>query len=155
MSSTSKTERNSLSQVKVTPPATPTAAIITTNTNLLLLANKNDFYRILKETQNRLLLIEFFANWCGPCQTLAGKLEQLAEVYRGKILVVKVDVDEFEDLALEYDVSAMPTFMLMRNQQKLEQFTSSNQKTLDKNLEKYAGKPEMIGEEKLGKEKGK
>lgn len=72
MSSTSKTERNSLSQVKDTPPATPTAAIINANTNLLILANKNDFYRILKENQNRLLLIEFFANWCGPCQTLVG-----------------------------------------------------------------------------------
>ncbi|XP_037809471.1 thioredoxin-2-like [Lucilia sericata] len=122
-----------------------TTVNITSNINLLILANKNDFYKILKETNNRLLVIEFFAHWCGPCKILASKLEQVAEAYKGKILIVKVDVDEFEDLAMEYDVSAMPTFMLMKNQQKLEQFSSSNAQTLDQNLEKYAGKPELSG----------
>lgn len=151
MSASSNIKRSSLSEVRESLPTSPTAANITSNTNLVILAHKNDFYNILKESQNRLLLIEFFANWCGPCQTLAEKLEQLAEAYNGKILVVKVDVDEFEDLALEYDVSAMPTFMLMKNQQKLEQFASSNQETLNKNLEKYAGKPDGQDEEKENK----
>ncbi|KAI8128235.1 Thioredoxin-T [Lucilia cuprina] len=126
---------------------------LTSNVNLHILANKNDFYKILKETNNRLLVIEFFAHWCGPCKILASKLEQLAEAYKGKILIVKVDVDEFEDLAVEYDVSAMPTFMLMKNQQKLEQFSSSNAQTLDQNLEKYAGKPELSGDSKGNKSK--
>ncbi|XP_065363564.1 thioredoxin-2-like [Calliphora vicina] len=123
-------------------------------TNLMIIANKNDFYKILQETNNRLLVIEFFADWCGPCKILTRKLEQLAQAYNGKILIVKVDVDEFEELAMEYDVSAMPTFMLMKNQQKLEQFSSSNEETLDKSLEKYAGKPEMSGEGTEAKNNG-
>lgn len=126
-------------------PTTDTTPITNINLskNLLTIANKNDFPYILKETGNRLVVVEFFANWCGPCQKLATKLEVLANAYNGKILIVKVNVDEFEELTLEYNVSAMPTFLLMRNKQKLKQFSSSDIETLEKNLEKYAGKAEL------------
>lgn len=63
-------------------------------------------------TQKGVLLVDFWATWCGPCRMLAPVLEQLAEEYDGKITVGKVDIDEETDLALRYGIQSIPTVML-------------------------------------------
>ena len=72
------------------------------------LENVTDFE---KEVQGDVVLVDFFAEWCGPCQMLAPLLEQL------DVKVVKIDVDELPDLARQFRVMSIPTLMLFKNGQ--------------------------------------
>lgn len=72
------------------------------------LATKDEFDTAI--VQNALVVIDFTAEWCGPCQALAPKIEALAKEMPD-VFFFKVDVDENEDTAEEYEVSAMPTFL--------------------------------------------
>lgn len=63
------------------------------------------------------VLIDFFAEWCGPCKMMAPVLDEVARDYQGKLKVVKVDVDESGDIAARFGVTAMPTFVLLKNGQ--------------------------------------
>ncbi|TMW47987.1 hypothetical protein DOY81_006926 [Sarcophaga bullata] len=123
----------------------PTAASVS-RTEEAASSSPDTVANLLDGVRDRIVLVEFFAKWCGPCQNLATKLEDLASSYNGKVLIVKVDVDEFEEIALEYDVSAMPTFAVIKNRKKVHQFSSSNIENLEGILQKYAGKAEDSGE---------
>src|SRR6185295_3359190 len=63
------------------------------------------------------VLIDFFAEWCGPCKMMAPVLDEVARDYQGKLKVVKVDVDESGETAARFGVTAMPTFVLLKNGQ--------------------------------------
>ena len=58
------------------------------------------------------VLVDFFATWCGPCMMLAPILKEIAEQYEGKVKVGKVNVDEQNELAEEYQISSIPTIIL-------------------------------------------
>lgn len=55
------------------------------------------------------VLVDFYADWCGPCQMMAPVVHQLAEEYEGKVKMVKVNVDQAQELAVSYGVSSIPT----------------------------------------------
>ena len=61
------------------------------------------------------VLVDFFAEWCGPCKMMAPVLDEVARDYAGKLKVVKVDVDESGETAARFGVTAMPTFILVKN----------------------------------------
>ena len=61
------------------------------------------------------VLVDFFAEWCGPCKMMAPVLDEVARDYAGKLKVVKVDVDESGETAARFGVTAMPTFVLVKN----------------------------------------
>lgn len=61
------------------------------------------------------VLIDFFAEWCGPCKVMAPVLDEVARDYAGKLKVVKVDVDESAETASKFGVTAMPTFVLVKD----------------------------------------
>ena len=61
------------------------------------------------------VLIDFFAEWCGPCKMMAPVLDEVARDYAGTLKVVKVDVDEAGETAARFGVTAMPTFVLVKN----------------------------------------
>jgi thioredoxin 1 len=58
------------------------------------------------------VLVDFWAEWCGPCHALAPTIEQIAREYKGKLLVVKVNVDEKQQVAARYQIQSIPTIML-------------------------------------------
>jgi thioredoxin len=70
---------------------------------------------VLKSTEP--VLVDFFAEWCGPCKAMAPALEQVAEEMAGKIKVVKLDVDQNPTVTGKYGIRAMPTLMLFKNGQ--------------------------------------
>jgi thioredoxin 1 len=59
--------------------------------------------------------VDFYADWCGPCKMLAPQLERLAEEYRGRLEVFKVNVDDEGDLAVRFGISGIPTLVLFRD----------------------------------------
>lgn len=61
------------------------------------------------------VLVDFWATWCGPCRMVAPIVEEIAQEYDGKVKVCKADVDENEDLAMEYGVMSIPTLMVFKN----------------------------------------
>jgi thioredoxin 1 len=58
------------------------------------------------------VLVDFWAEWCGPCRMVAPVIEQVAHEYKGKLLVVKINVDHKPQISAEYGIQSIPTIML-------------------------------------------
>lgn len=61
------------------------------------------------------VLVDFFANWCGPCKMMAPLVDELAEELKGKAKVFKVDVDKEDALAAKFGIMSIPTFMIVKH----------------------------------------
>lgn len=74
------------------------------------------------------VLVDFWAEWCGPCKMIAPVLDELANEYQGKVKIGKVNIDEHQGLAAEYGVRAIPTLLLIKNGQVAEQMVGAKSK---------------------------
>ena len=61
------------------------------------------------------VVVDFFAEWCGPCKAMAPALEQVAQEMAGKVKVVKIDVDQNPEITQRFRIQAMPTLMLFKD----------------------------------------
>lgn len=75
--------------------------------------------------QDGLLVVDFFATWCGPCKKLAPILDEVAEEFAGKANIVKVDIDESEDLAVEFGIRSVPTVLFLKGGQVVDKFVGA------------------------------
>ena len=66
------------------------------------------------------VLVDFYADWCGPCKMMAPLVKEIAEKYEGKIRVGKLNIDENMDTAQKYRVMSIPTFIVYKNGEKIE-----------------------------------
>ena len=68
------------------------------------------------------VLVDFWADWCGPCKMLTPTIEKLANDYVGKVKVGKVDTDSNREVSMKYGISAIPTVILFKNGQVAQKF---------------------------------
>ncbi len=73
-----------------------------------------DNYKSEVEESLQPVLIDFYATWCGPCKRMAPLVEQLATEYKGKLKVLKVNVDEQPELVAQYGIDGYPTLVIVR-----------------------------------------
>ncbi|MCS7209317.1 MAG: thioredoxin [Fimbriimonadales bacterium] len=71
------------------------------------------------------VLVDFWAVWCGPCRLIAPIVEELSQQYAGKLKVYKVDVDQERHLATQYGIMSIPTLLLFKNGQVVEQIVGA------------------------------
>jgi thioredoxin 1 len=91
-------------------------------------------------TKHPLVLIDFWAEWCGPCRVLAPTIEELAHEYVGKILVGKLNVDENPATAERFQVFSIPTVLIMKNGKEVDRIVGCVPKDhIETSLKKYLG----------------
>ena len=74
------------------------------------------------------LVVDFWATWCGPCRMVGPIISELAEEYNGRIVVGKCDVEESEDLAMEYGIRNIPTILFFRGGQMVDKIVGAQSK---------------------------
>jgi len=92
-------------------PNNTMAEVVTTNSEEF----KNEI-----ESNEGLVLVDFYADWCGPCKQLGPVLDKVAEKYDGKVKVLKVNVDKNQKLALEYKVKSIPQMFVLKGGETVE-----------------------------------
>ncbi|XP_055250264.1 thioredoxin, mitochondrial [Moschus berezovskii] len=86
------------------------------------------------------VVVDFHAQWCGPCKILGPRLEKVVAKQHGKVVMAKVDIDDHTDLALEYEVSAVPTVLAMKNGDVVDKFVGiKDEDQLEAFLKKLIG----------------
>lgn len=76
--------------------------------------NSENFEKVVLNSEEP-VLVDFFADWCGPCKMMAPIVEELATELYGKAKVGKLNVDENSDIAIEYNVMSIPTLIVFKN----------------------------------------
>ena len=77
----------------------------------VILTNQN----FKEEIKEGLVLVDFFATWCGPCKMMEPVISKIAEEYKGKVKVCKLNVDDANELAIQYGISSVPTLILFKD----------------------------------------
>lgn len=80
--------------------------------------NKETFEQTLSE--GRLMLVDFWAEWCGPCRMLGPVIESLAEQYEGRAVVGKINTDEEQELAMGFGITGIPTVILFKDGREID-----------------------------------
>lgn len=75
------------------------------------------------------VLVDFWAEWCGPCRAIAPILDELAKEMAGKLKIAKVNVDESPELAMKFNVRSIPTLLVFKNGQIVGQMVGSMPKS--------------------------
>ena len=84
------------------------------------IVNTQEFNELMNE---KAVLVDFFATWCGPCKMLSPVLEGVAEKMKDKVTIVKVDVDRSPDLAAKFGVMSVPTMIMFKNCRQVDAFS--------------------------------
>lgn len=75
----------------------------------------NDNFKAEVLDAKGLVLVDFWATWCGPCKMLAPTVSEIADEYEGKVKVCMLDVDQAMDIAMSYGVASIPTLILFKD----------------------------------------
>ena len=94
--------------------------------NIVTLTQDNFAAEVLKASAP--VLVDFWAEWCGPCKMIGPVLDELAEEYSGRVKIGKVNIDEYQGLASEYGVRAIPTLLLFHQGQVADQMVGLRSK---------------------------
>lgn len=106
--------------------------------SILIINNEN--YKHEVEESTKPVLLDFYAQWCGPCQHMLPILEELSKELSDKYKIAKINVDESRELAIKYNISSIPAFIFIQNNQiKAKETGYMSKEDLKEKLQKYFG----------------
>lgn len=77
---------------------------------------------------DKVVLVDFWAAWCGPCRMLAPVIDELSNDFEGKAIIAKVDVDQNQQISLEYGIRSIPTLLIFKNGEVVEKLVGVSPK---------------------------
>jgi thioredoxin 1 len=102
---------------------------------MINIADKNEFE---KEIGSGVVIVDFYAQWCGPCKMLGPILEELSVEMEGKVKFLKVNVDKNMAIAKEYGIVNIPTMVILKDGNRQEALAGFlPKKSIEENIEKY------------------
>ena len=106
-----------------------------------------NFEKTLKD--NRLAIVDFWAQWCGPCRMLNPIMDRLEETYKDKVVIGKVNSDEEMDLAVKFMVRSIPTVLIVKDGEVVERFAGAGpERMYSEKLDYYLKGMELSDEKK-------
>ena len=106
--------------------------------NLVTFTQDNFQSEVLQSAEP--VLVDFWAEWCGPCKMIAPVLDELAGEYAGKVKIGKVNIDEYQAVAAQYGVRAIPTLLLFKGGQVADQMVGMrSKKDLKASIDRVVG----------------
>jgi len=108
------------------------------SSNIVTLTQENFAGEVLKSPTP--VMVDFWAEWCGPCKMIAPVLDELADEFANRVKIGKVNIDDHQELATQYGVRAIPTLLLFQKGEVVEQLVGARSKRdLKASLERVAG----------------
>lgn len=115
----------------------------------------NDNFKMEVLEDPGMVIVDFWAEWCGPCRMMGPIFEQTSEEAAGKAKFAKLNVDEAREIASEYGVMSIPTLIVFKDGQKVDQMNGVQDKdTVVKKLTELAASGTKVEESNEGEEKG-
>ncbi|KAL7488969.1 hypothetical protein ACHAW6_014550 [Cyclotella cf. meneghiniana] len=99
--------------------------------------SEGEWMELMETSKEKLVVVDFTASWCGPCQMIAPKFEAMSKQYTN-VVFVKVDVDAQEKIAGMCGIRAMPTFQFYKNGQKVDELCGANEAGIRSKVEALA-----------------
>ncbi|GCC29609.1 thioredoxin-like [Chiloscyllium punctatum] len=101
-----------------------------------ILESQKDFEMVLKEAGCKLVVIDFSATWCSPCQKIKPEFHKLTEKYKD-VIFCETDVDDAQEIAESCGIKCMPTFQFYKNGALLSEFSGANLSKLEEKIQEY------------------
>ena len=83
---------------------------------------------VIERSQREPVVVDFWAEWCGPCKQIGPILDELATEYDGKVRIAKVNIDQHQDLAVRFRINSIPTLLFFKNGQVVDQVVGMRSK---------------------------
>ena len=111
--------------------------------------NEQEFASELSNAGSKLVVVDFSAEWCGPCKMIGPFFKQLSNTFPN-VNFLKVDVDKCDTVAQANRVSAMPTFVFFKNSREIERIRGADKNALEEKVRLHSASTEASGEQSSG-----
>ena len=101
---------------------------------VIAIQTEHDFKQQI--SSDKLVVVDFYATWCGPCRFVAPKIEEFSTKYTN-VVFIKVDVDQLASVAAECEISAMPTFQLFKAGKKVAEVIGADANKIEAAIKKH------------------
>jgi len=91
------------------------------------------------EISEGIVVVDFWAPWCGPCKQLSPSIDKLATEYQDRAKITKVNIDDFPELAQKYNIRGIPTVLLFKDGEKMNTIVGTDAKKISTALQQIVG----------------